>query len=84
MKFDIPINIEVTSTNEQKAEQQVFEFLMASMKEFGIEFGIANFEYFEFLAKEPCNTGCGNHDKEQGQRVHTQQSTCNCSKQSCC
>ncbi len=57
MIFDIPVNFQVVSENEPRAEQQLFDFLMKSMKEFGIEQRVSNFEYFEFVAEEPSNTG---------------------------
>lgn len=58
MKFDIPINFTVASTNEQKAETQLMEFLIKSIREFGIEYKIADFQYFEFVAEESSHSGC--------------------------
>ena len=84
MKFDIPLNITVVATNEQKAETQVMEFLIKAIREFGIEHRIADFQYFEFLNEVPSGSRCGNHNHKQGESTHTKQSTCNCSKQSCC
>jgi DNA polymerase I-like protein with 3'-5' exonuclease and polymerase domains len=52
MKFDIPINISVEATTEDKAEKFVFDFLKMATKEFGVEQKIINWEYFEFLPKE--------------------------------
>ena len=36
MKFDIPINISVEATTEDKAEKFVFDFLKMATKEFGV------------------------------------------------
>jgi len=61
MKFDIPINISVETTTEEKAEKFVFDFLKMATKEFGVEQRIINWEYFEFLPEESCSRGCGNN-----------------------
>ena len=52
MKFDIPINISVYATNEQKAEQQVLDFLVKAIREYGVEHCVADFEYLDFIANE--------------------------------
>ena len=62
MTFDIPITISVTSTNEDRAEQAVLDFLVQAIKEYGVEYGIKDFQYFEFVTQESCNTGCGNNN----------------------
>ena len=51
-RFDIPINITVTATNEALAEKSVMDFMIKSIKEFGVECSVADFEYFEFVAEE--------------------------------
>ena len=61
--FDIPINISVEATTEEKAEKFVFDFLKMATKEFGVEQKIINWEYFEFLPKESSCAGCGNYDQ---------------------
>ena len=63
MKYDIPINISVEAKTEEKAEQFVFDFLKMATKEFGVEQKIINWEYFEFVPKESCCSGCGNHNE---------------------
>ena len=62
MKFDIPINISVETTTEEKAEKFVFDFLKMATKEFGVEQKIVDWQYFEFLEKESSCSGCGNHN----------------------
>ncbi len=52
MKFDIPINVTVTATNETKAEQQVLDFMVKAMKEYGVECCVSDFEYLDFIANE--------------------------------
>ena len=87
MKYDIPLNFTVVSTNEQKAETQLMEFLIKSIREFGIEYKIADFQYFEFIAKEPCNSRCGNIHDQQGQSTHSKEQACNDTSKgsgSCC
>lgn len=61
VKYDIPVNISVVNTNEHKGEQAVLAFLKAAFKEFGNEFGIADYEYFEFVAEESGCLGCGDN-----------------------
>lgn len=51
-KFDIPINFTVVSTTEDKAVNQLMEFLIAGIREFGATNRIADFELFEFLPNE--------------------------------
>ena len=63
MKYDIPINISVEATTEEKAEKFVFDFLKMATKEFGVEQKIINWEYFEFLPEKSSCTGCGNHNE---------------------
>jgi len=62
--FDIPINISVEATTEEKAEKFVFDFLKMATKEFGVEQKIINWEYFEFIPKESHCSGCGNYDQQ--------------------
>ena len=64
MKYDIPINISVEATTEEKAEKFVFDFLKMATKEFGVEQKIVDWQYFEFLEKESSCPGCGNHNIE--------------------
>ena len=61
MKFDIPVNITVAAPNEQRAVNDVFDFLKKAYNEFGPEHNITNWEYFEFLAEECGSTGCGDN-----------------------
>ena len=87
MKFDIPINISVTSENETKAEQRVLDFMVKAMKEFGVECDITDFEYFEFPVEESCNSRCGDINHEQRQSSHCEKQVCNNSSKgsgSCC
>jgi len=87
MKFDIPINISVTSENETKAEQRVLDFMVKAMKEFGVECGVTDFEYFEFPVEESCNSRCGDNNHGQRQSPYTEKQVCDCSSkagQQCC
>ena len=84
MKFDIPINITAIATNEQKAENQVMEFMIKAIREFGIEHRIADFQYYEFVTQESSDSGCRDNDVSEGQQSCNQKQACNCSKQSCC
>ena len=84
MQFDIPINVTVTATNEVKAEQQVLDFMVKAMKEYGVEYCVSDFEYFEFVAKEPSDSGRRDHNVSEGQRTCAKEQSCHCSKQSCC
>lgn len=58
--FDIPINISVYATTEAKAEQRVFDFLKAASKEYGTQFQIFDWEYFQFIDDEGDDVGCSN------------------------
>lgn len=51
-KFDIPINFTVVSTTEDRAVNQLMEFLIAGIREFGATNRIADFELFEFVSTE--------------------------------
>ena len=64
MKFNIPINISVEATTEEKAEQFVFDFLKMATKEFGVEQKIINWDYFEFLPEGSYSSGCRNHNQQ--------------------
>lgn len=48
MKFTIPIDFEVNDTTEQKAEREVFDFLVRATKEFGNEYNIKDWHYTDF------------------------------------
>lgn len=67
MIFDIPINLKVSSNTEQKAVNDVFDFLRKAFREFGAEHNITDWDYLEFVAEESCGTGCGDNSKEQRQ-----------------
>ena len=82
--FDIPINISVYATNEQKAEQQVLDFMVKAIKEYGVEHCVADFEYFEFVAEESSNSGRRDNNISEGQRSCEKKQACHCPKQSCC
>ena len=83
MKFDIPINVTVTATNEVKAEQQVLDFMVKAMKEYGVEYCVSDFEYFEFIADKASDSRRRDHNVSEGQRSCAKEQSCYCSKQSC-
>lgn len=56
MKWDIPVNITAVATTEDKAEQQVAEFLIKAFKEFANEYYVTDFEYFDFFTEESDNS----------------------------
>jgi hypothetical protein len=66
MKYDIPINISIAAPNEQRAVNEVFDFLRKAYNEFGPEHCVTNWEYFEFITEESGNTGCGDYNPAQG------------------
>ena len=84
MKFDIPINITVTATNEALAEKSVMDFMIKSMKEFGVECSVTDFEYFEFIADKASDSRRRDKNVSEGQRSCAKEQSCHCSKQSCC
>lgn len=47
MIYTIPIEIEVDATEESKGEKAVFDFLKNAMKEYGAEYRIADWYYFD-------------------------------------
>ena len=51
-QFDIPISFAVQSTNEGRAENHLADFLRQAVREYGVEYGIVDFEYLEFVAGE--------------------------------
>lgn len=67
MRFDIPVNISVDANNEQQAEKYVIEFLRTSFREFANDYRLIDSELFEFIAKESCNSGCGDNNIREGQ-----------------
>lgn len=58
MRFDIPINLAVSSNTEQRAVNDVFDFMRKAFREFGAEHNITEWEFMEFIAEESCSTGC--------------------------
>ena len=61
--FDVPVNITVVATTEQRAEEQVFDFLKEASKDYGTEFRIKDWEYFEFIPEFACCGGCRDTDQ---------------------
>jgi hypothetical protein len=67
MRFDIPVNLTVSSNTEQRAVNDVFDFMRKAFRDFGTEHNITEWDYVEFIAEEPDSGGCGDLNQEQRQ-----------------
>lgn len=47
MQYEIPVLFVVQSTNEDRAEKQLIEFLMESTRDYGTDHRIADWELIE-------------------------------------
>ena len=74
-KFEFLVNFVTIAVDEQRAENQLIDFLRNAHREFGPNFNITDSEIAEFVAAEHCGSGCGDYDEEQGQRLYSGQST---------
>ena len=78
MKFTIPIDFEVESTTEVKAELEVLDFLKRATLDYGNEYDILDWYYSDFgsAIEEPRGSRCGNNSLSQGQPVQSSKQTC--------
>lgn len=78
MKFTIPIDFEVQSTTEVKAELEVLDFLKRATLDYGNEYDIIDWYYTDFgsAIEEPRGAGRGDNNLSEGQPVQSAKQTC--------
>ena len=79
MKYTIPIDFEVTSTTEIKAELEVLDFLKRATLDYGNEYDILDWYYSDFgsAIEEPSGAGRREYDQREGQSIQSGKQTCN-------